>query len=899
MNATIGNRKAGKSGLSALALMWAALIIVLYIPVWRAGLSPGSSLSRGLLAGTWLFYAHFFLFAVVLFSLAHAEVRDRIRARALVFFFVSSLAVLFSLAKDRHAASIVLLSGAALLTTGYGTASWLRRLSGKDVPLYAGVLLSLVVLEAVLFAAGLANAAGYPFKAALAAIFLILAGLGIVFGRPREAPVFSFFENLDITGRLFAEGVFLAVCLAFVHAVTPETLVDASALHLLKAGKIAGSSGLEVIGRFPQNPFTLMSSYVHVIFAFFWNFAGEHAVKGLTWVTSLIMTGALYDLARVLGSRRRYALGAAGLFLFVPGYIWHYGCGYIDAASAAFAVGGLALLARGFAKQRAGIFYGGLSGLLFGAAAAAKLVMIVYVGVFAGAFALVVLCRKPRNPGVLISAAVFCGLVFVPHALFQYQMTGNPVFPALNTFFQSPYWNNDINPGAVQMFARIGILDWLTFPYTLAMKTSLFGSAVENVNGSAGPWFLVFFPLVFWAFRRPDSRAVSWAVAGGCLGYILVLAVLGTCYFRYYIPLLGPGFCLMAAGASSFRESPGMRSTAGAAACLVAILLPPQLMLRTVWAPGLEHWSYYRQGGRTAWLEKHFPGYAGLAELAQQTPDNTRIFAYGFTGASHLPRPAHYFRTADILFGGSAGYDPGPELRGMLRRNLWEALEKIRTGETARFFDQTELDRLISEHGDMLVISRLSDLDLLGNSRYTGLDRLYYASSYLVGTYPWFVLAYGVDERMFPPDKGEERAFGLLSDSGLPDPPRGWMFETPGGGREAPASKEDVWAAWSRYLRIPVDVPEHAVGLKLVLDFAFLGETDYAPGVQINWLTNEGETFKYSVVPVFYSPGGRVGAIHVCDVPEQAQGMAVAVRPNTGKAATLKTARLFWVFDKS
>jgi len=269
-----------RRGLFLALLFWAAFCLALWWPT-LAPYASSSALMHALGQGSLIIYVHLTFCALLLLALRQ---RPRTRAWALAAYWALSFLGLLAAAGKPGPALAATAAAAWVWTGGFGLSALSRRYRGWALPPWAGVLLFLVLLEACMLVLGAAGVANLGLKAAAGGLLTAVAVAGLLAGRPaKPGKYFDGLAGLNATGLIFAEGILLLAGLAFLHAATPETLVDSTALHMLKARALARSASLSVLADFPYNPFYLLPSYVHLIFGFFYSMIGDWGVKGLTW----------------------------------------------------------------------------------------------------------------------------------------------------------------------------------------------------------------------------------------------------------------------------------------------------------------------------------------------------------------------------------------------------------------------------------------------------------------------------------------------------------------------------------------------------------------------------------------------------------------------------------------
>jgi len=246
---------------------------------------------------------------------------------------------------------------------------------------------------------------------------------------------------------------------------------------------------------------------------------------------------------------------------------------------------------------------------LLGASVALKLTNLVFVV----PIGLVLLVRFGlRNSEALYRAlrtlpAMATAFVapILPHALYLYRTTGNPVFPLYNKLFQSPYWVNE-NPFDGR-WGPVGATEILIWPFKILLRhdrlTELNAYSGRITIGVAAAFFL----LLIFRQRRAWMIALITIVAA-------FLWSLVTGYIRYglFLEILC-GLCLILLGTQTFRSISQSNLRIGLAVFVFAALTA-QAVLALVYIHNIE-W-----GGRGIGFE-HPREYR--SELAQLLRDHS------------------------------------------------------------------------------------------------------------------------------------------------------------------------------------------------------------------------------------------------------------------------------------
>ncbi|HLE63038.1 MAG TPA: hypothetical protein VI750_07860, partial [Pyrinomonadaceae bacterium] len=207
--------------------------------------------------------------------------------------------------------------------------------------------------------------------------------------------------------------------------------------------------------------------------------------------------------------------------------------------------------------------------LLLGASVALKLTNLVFALPIALLALRKLLVAKPRKSSQMLITAASMAIAFaapvMPHALYLYRLTSNPVFPLYNRIFKSPFWPAE-NPFDGRWGAQ-GAWQTLSWPFQVLLKQD----RLTELNLYSGRMSLglcsVFLLLLF----VKDQRLRQ-------LGFIMIASAflwsLGTGYIRYglFLEVLG-GISLVLLAASLWRSTSGPQMLRrGLTVCTLAAL---------------------------------------------------------------------------------------------------------------------------------------------------------------------------------------------------------------------------------------------------------------------------------------------------------------------------------------
>jgi hypothetical protein len=284
-----------------------------------------------------------------------------------------------------------------------------------------------------------------------------------------------------------------------------------------------------------------------------------------------------------------------------------------DLAAAGFAVAGLVLLAR--AGRRSGL----AGGLLLGMGLASK----YSIGVIAAVAVAGMLFRGGKGAG---RAAIGAVVPLLPWLAKTWLFTGNPVWPALQGVFHSPFWDRESGEALQTVYAGGGPHGLAAFPASFAGVLAL----------NQLPLALVL-PAVLW---------LGWK-AGGPLRWMTGVAVCGTLALwvavpqgemRYALPLLavlaGVGAVTVVPGVLSLR-APVIRRLAYAGTFLCWLPLGSLLSFGVDPASVLPYMA--GKTGRAGYLSSRLDSYMAVQGILRG--GEGRLATQGDPRMYHLPGP--------------------------------------------------------------------------------------------------------------------------------------------------------------------------------------------------------------------------------------------------------------------
>ncbi|HXK58902.1 MAG TPA: hypothetical protein PLP42_03315 [Acidobacteriota bacterium] len=323
----------------------------------------------------------------------------------------------------------------------------------------------------------------------------------------------------------------IVLTIYLLSALAPEIEFDARLVHLLTAKVYARAHGLEAIPDIPQSFFP---RHMTMLYALGTLLKGETVAKLIQFLVGLLCLLVGYSLAaRLCGPT--FGWIAVGILVSSPLLLWEMRTAHLELALtlyislALFAVvlwitGGsyrFAWLGACFLAFAQGTKYHGLWALL-----ALPAALFVYR-------ALTVKGLK----GIVLDTLWFAliGVAGVlPWAIVNLVQTGNPVFPFLNDFFQSPYWTAALSEHGLYEMRNAGLNlseEWPRMPLFLwEMVTDHSG----RFRGNIGPFYLLLLPLLF--FHRHWSAGSKIILL--FVGLYSLIWLAAAQHARYFLPVL-------------------------------------------------------------------------------------------------------------------------------------------------------------------------------------------------------------------------------------------------------------------------------------------------------------------------------------------------------------------------
>ena len=247
-----------------------------------------------------------------------------------------------------------------------------------------------------------------------------------------------------------------------------------------------------------------------------------------------------------LDARRNYVVFAAALGLLATDPVALLASTMNEWQGAALTMLALWLIVRRVGLRAIGAGTLLVAGLAAGAASGAKLTAAPFaVGLCVALLARPPIVRRGLPEAFVFGAAVLAGIAVTGGWWFAtlYEHFANPVFPHLNAWFRSPWW--DARPALDTRFGPQSALEWLYFPLLLFRRTAGLVAASGFRDWRLPVLYVAALAaLVAWFVRRDDASrppspgpiaawrfvAVFWVTS-----YVVWLAVYAM--YRYIIPL--------------------------------------------------------------------------------------------------------------------------------------------------------------------------------------------------------------------------------------------------------------------------------------------------------------------------------------------------------------------------
>lgn len=578
---------AGRRGLGSSAVGWVSLLLVVGGALTAFGLSRLATVTDLAVGWRWdTYYSSLFIVLV----LAIVVVTRTLRCSPLFAAMVAG--ALIALAGGALlpvvAVASLALSACVLGRLLFPSAS----ITATDCLLVGMVLFGTLLGLMAYFPVGYAGVYGMLFALPLLAGWRHARALvGDVWARRRTG------ETLAPHELLLGSAVGGVTLLHFLASLMPEVGHDALVTHLFVPARIAdqGMWSFDV----SLYVWAAMPMFVDWLYSAGFMFAGEAGARLVNFGGLILLAALVYRVALWARSGSTAALWAVLVFVATPLAFTESSSLFIESIWSALIVGGTLALLRLLSPAEDAVRNILLAAVLLAGALAAKAVTLTVLPVLA----LVVVTGYRRWFSVALLKPVVAGLVIfccigsVPY-ITALVMTGNPVFPFFNAFFQSPlYPAENFSPPVI--FERG--LAWDTL-YRMTFES---GKYLESTPGASGfQWLMLVVPSFLAVLLVRNRRAI---LLGVIAAVALWLTFEQTAYLRYVFPSVALACAVVAAGLTAFQRTGGWLWRAGVLAASIVVLLNLLHFHAGTYYGKIDFWVIASEARRDAYLESAVP----------------------------------------------------------------------------------------------------------------------------------------------------------------------------------------------------------------------------------------------------------------------------------------------------
>lgn len=357
-------------------------------------------------------------------------------------------------------------------------------------------------------------------------------------------------SSLERWGWLAAAGLFALILFA---TLAPPCSMDATVYHLripkefLRAGSWNVGDVLQSF--YPMN--------VEMLYAIGLAVGGPTLAALIHCALGAAAVLATCAWTRQLGRDEGAAVWAA-LSLGMTGlFVWESTAAFIDLGTAMWT--SLALLWAARAQEGRAQWL--LAGVLAGFAAGSKLTGPIF-GVLACAMMVMVAPPGKRRAAVgqALAAGAICLACVLPWYVRDWQLTGNPVYPAAWRWLGGPYDPSQVIAGSTSYGYGRSLVHLLLAPFELLARSDQFGE-----GWSVGPALVALMPLGFAVAQR---GAVRLSALIACAAWFLIWFWLSP-QTRLLLPVLPVAAAFAGLGAAAAVRSAGALRVAAMAALLL------------------------------------------------------------------------------------------------------------------------------------------------------------------------------------------------------------------------------------------------------------------------------------------------------------------------------------------
>lgn len=366
--------------------------------------------------------------------------------------------------------------------------------------------------------------------------------------------------------RLLYSAIAAAALLHILVGMMPEIGHDGLAMHLFVPAYVAHHQTWHFNAAIYV--WAVMPMFVDWLYTAAYMFAGESGSRFVNVGSILLLAALVHRAALWAGANNVGACWGVLLLLVTPLAYLESSSLFVEGMWSSLVIAGTLALLRLLTNSGSATANLLLAGLLLGGALAAKAVTFTVLPVLV----LVVLFgvhhwfARDLFPIICLALLLFLAVGGIPYVT-AHVVTGNPVFPFFNAYFQSPLYPPS-NFSASAYFERGFTWD------TLYRMTFNSGSYLEATSGAAGfQWLLLVVPATLVLALARHHRAFLLVLIGA--GW-LFMTFWQTAYLRYIFPTFAIAAALVAVGLS-FAASSGRwarrLATTTALVCLVLNLL--------------------------------------------------------------------------------------------------------------------------------------------------------------------------------------------------------------------------------------------------------------------------------------------------------------------------------------
>lgn len=451
---------------------------------------------------------------------------------------------------------------------------------------------------------------------------------------------------------------------SLLGALSPEVQFDARWYHLGSAAHYVSRGHFYNLVASTHDSAMGLNPYQEILYTAFYSLGGQHAAKVFAFLDLPLIALAIVAFGRVHLRSARQGLLAAAIFLAIPIASWSGATASNDLPVALYSILAVHMLLR-WRSQPERWSFAYLSLFLAGVSCGVK----SFGGFTLLACLLVLVVETIRHRLVysLVEALPICGFsalsVCAACATWWIRvgaMTGDPVFPAAYTTFNTPYWNRYSESAGFRTYRHVSLAH-IPAGFAHSLWATFFNPGPFQVI--MGPLFLVSIPIVIATVALSTGKpAPEWFIIG------IVTLIWSFCWYvggfatsRYLVDVM-PLACLWIVaglnhGFSHPRLGPmaavvGIVGVAFISATTTQLLVPLQ---RGASTPGIQGsipyaWDYLYRGAPEASVQLD---YLPMIRFINSHLGNTRSKIYDGAGLY-----ATYMYLAPEMYDGSTYTSP-------------------------------------------------------------------------------------------------------------------------------------------------------------------------------------------------------------------------------------------------